>query len=134
MPGKNSGKVRVKEKLLSDLGLNSCNSGKMEGSTSSKGKHAGGNVHLDVNEMDWEGFEHFMELQAHEEYEHAEYFKKWLQEVGYKVEYGKIDAPTVNYEKDVLSIFMSIFNKFPLVRSLIYYTLSNLSPLTLNDM
>ncbi|XP_010932556.2 DNA repair protein RAD4 isoform X1 [Elaeis guineensis] len=54
VPGKNSGKVRVKEKLLSDLGLNSCNSGKMEGSTSSKGKHAGGNVHLDVNEMDWE--------------------------------------------------------------------------------
>ncbi len=59
----------------------------------------------ELNEMDWDGFEHFMEKQAHEEYEHAEYFKKWLQEVGYKVEYGKIDAPTVNYEKDVLSIF-----------------------------
>ncbi|KAG1358767.1 DNA repair protein RAD4 [Cocos nucifera] len=53
-PGKSSGKVRVKEKLLCDIGLKACNSGKMEGSTSSKGEHTGGNVHLNVNEMDWE--------------------------------------------------------------------------------
>lgn len=46
--------MHVKEKLLCDLGLKGCNSGKMEGSTSSKGEHAGANVHLDANEMDWE--------------------------------------------------------------------------------
>lgn len=59
----------------------------------------------DFNDMDWEGFEHFMEMQAHEEYEHAEYFRHWLQELGHKVEYGKIDAPKADYDKDVLSIF-----------------------------
>ena len=32
----------------------------------------------EFNDMDWDGFEHFMEMQAHEEYEHAEYFRKWL--------------------------------------------------------
>ena len=59
----------------------------------------------EFNDMDWDGFEHFMETQAHEEYEHAEYFRHWLQEVGYKIEYKTIEAPKADYDKDVLSIF-----------------------------
>ena len=59
----------------------------------------------EFNDMDWDGFEHFMEMQAHEEYEHAEYFRKWLQEVGYKIEYKTIEAPKADYDKNVLSIF-----------------------------
>lgn len=53
VPAKNSGELRVKEELTRELGLKGC-SGKMEGSTLSKGENAGGGIHPDVNEMDWE--------------------------------------------------------------------------------
>ncbi len=58
----------------------------------------------EFNAMNWSGFEHFMEVQAAEEYTHAEYFRKWLEEIGYKVEYKTIEAPKAEYEKDILSI------------------------------
>ncbi len=59
----------------------------------------------EFNEMNWEGFEHFMEKQADEEYEHAEFFKHWLQQMGIKIIYKTIEGPKAEYDKDVLSIF-----------------------------
>ncbi|MDY6065745.1 MAG: ferritin [Finegoldia sp.] len=53
---------------------------------------------------DWEGFERFMEIQAIEEMSHAEDFKRFLQRVGYKVEYKALDEVTSDYSSilDVL--------------------------------
>lgn len=44
-----------------------------------------------VNSLNMKGMEHFFEHQAKEEVEHAERFKKFLQETGYKIKYRVLD-------------------------------------------
>lgn len=48
-------------------------------------------------EEDWNGFAHFMKLQAEEEREHAMKFFDFLSEVDKSVEVPQIDAPRTDY-------------------------------------
>lgn len=44
-----------------------------------------------VNSLNMKGMEHFLELQAKEEVEHAERLKKFLQETGYGIKYRALN-------------------------------------------
>ena len=58
----------------------------------------------DLTEKNWAGFAHFMDLQAKEEYEHAERFQKFIEEIDGRVELNAIPEPKKEY-KSVLEIF-----------------------------
>ena len=58
----------------------------------------------DLTEKNWSGFAHFMDLQAKEEYEHAERFQKFIEEIDGRVELNAIPEPKKEY-KSVLEIF-----------------------------
>lgn len=49
-------------------------------------------------DQDWDGFAHFMKLQAEEEREHAMKFYDFLSEVDRKVEIPGLDAPETEYD------------------------------------
>lgn len=46
----------------------------------------------------WDGFSHFMKVQADEELEHAEKIYKYLSEVGYDISLDALTAPSAKYE------------------------------------
>ncbi|MFB6226790.1 MAG: ferritin [bacterium] len=58
-----------------------------------------------LEDEDWDGFAHFMKVQAEEEREHALKFFDFLSEVDKKVQIPAIEAPETNYNsiEDVLS-------------------------------
>ena len=58
----------------------------------------------DLKDKAWDGFAHFMDKQAHEEYEHATKFKHFIEEIGARVELKAIPEPKKEY-KSVLEIF-----------------------------
>ena len=58
----------------------------------------------DLTEKNWAGFAHFMDLQAKEEYEHAERFQKFIEKIDGRVELKAIPEPKKEY-KSVLEIF-----------------------------
>jgi len=47
---------------------------------------------------DWEGFAHFMEVQAEEEHEHAMKFYQFLDEVGKTIVIPEVEKPSISYE------------------------------------
>lgn len=56
-----------------------------------------------LNHEDWDGFAHFMKVQAEEEREHGMKFYEFLDEVGQRVEIPGVDAPPADFDsvKDV---------------------------------
>ena len=58
----------------------------------------------DLTDKNWPGFAHFMDLQAKEEYEHAERFQKFIEEIDGRVVLKAIPEPKKEY-KSVLDIF-----------------------------
>lgn len=49
-------------------------------------------------EEDWEGFAHFMEVQAEEEREHAMEFYNFVDEVGSSIVIPEVEKPSISYE------------------------------------
>ena len=77
----------------------------------------------EFNDMDWDGFEHFMEMQAHEEYEHAEYFRKWLQEADYDKDVLSIFKAALEHEKEVTRRIRELFDAAHEIKFYEVYTL-----------
>ena len=63
----------------------------------------------DLKDKAWDGFAHFMDKQAHEEYEHATKFKGFIEEIGERVELKAIPEPKKEY-KSVLEIFETAYD------------------------
>lgn len=59
-----------------------------------------------LDDAGFHGMTHFMDKQAHEEMEHAEQFKHFLQSVGHKVVYQKLDPGKGEFEG-----FLDVFKK-----------------------
>src|SRR5699024_6813199 len=59
-------------------------------------------IYTDREGMD--GFTHFLELQAQEEFEHAEKFYHFLDEMDVKIEFNGIEKPKADYES-----FLDVF-------------------------
>ncbi len=62
----------------------------------------------DLKDKAWDGFSHFMDKQAEEEYEHATKFKNFIEEIGERVELKAIPEPKKEY-KSVLEIFKTAY-------------------------
>lgn len=52
-------------------------------------------------DQDWNGFAHFMEIQANEEHEHAMKFYDFLDEVGKEIEIPSVEKPSTDYNSIV---------------------------------
>lgn len=63
----------------------------------------------DLKDKAWDGFAHFMDKQAHEEYEHATKFKGFIEEIGKRVELKAMPEPKKEY-KSVLEIFKTAYD------------------------
>ncbi|WP_294983830.1 ferritin [uncultured Fenollaria sp.] len=63
----------------------------------------------DLKDKAWDGFAHFMDKQAHEEYEHATKFNGFIEEIGEKVELKAMPEPKKEY-KSVLEIFKTAYD------------------------
>ena len=63
----------------------------------------------DLKDKAWDGFAHFMDKQAHEEYEHATKFKALIEEIGQRVELKAMPEPKKEY-KSVLEIFKTAYD------------------------
>lgn len=74
-----------------------------------------GMVHY-LKDNDWEGFSHFMDLQAKEEYEHAERFQKFIEEIDGRVELYALEKPKKEYDS-VLDVFKTAYEHEKLVTS-----------------
>lgn len=74
-----------------------------------------GMVHY-LKDNDWEGFSHFMDLQAKEEYEHAEKFQGFIEEIGGRVECYEIKKPKKEYDS-ILDVFKTAYEHEKLVTS-----------------
>lgn len=61
-----------------------------------------------LKRLGMDGFAHFMDKQAHEEYEHARKLYNFLVEVDYPVEYKEIPKPEKNYE-DIADVFKKAY-------------------------
>lgn len=62
----------------------------------------------DLKAKAWDGFSHFMDKQAEEEYEHATKFKNFLEEIDAKVELTAMAEPKKEY-KSVLEVFKTAY-------------------------
>lgn len=74
-----------------------------------------GMVHY-LTDSDWEGFSHFMNLQAKEEYEHAEKFQKFIESIDGRVELYQLEKPKKEYDS-IIDVFKTALEHEKLVTS-----------------
>lgn len=69
-----------------------------------------------LRDENWNGFAHFMMMQAKEEMEHAERMVHFLEAVGHKVRYGALEEPVMEFD-GVLDVFKKALEHEKLVTS-----------------